>query len=70
MNVRCKFVCIEKIERADTAGFKFSPVSSGSEENKQFWKWTPSGSFEFQCLNPDVKFEVGKSYYFDISPAE
>lgn len=73
MQVRCKFVCSEKTITKDYVGYKFHPVMprhGEQNENSQFFKWTPSGEFQFNCLNPNVNFEIGKEYYFDISPAE
>jgi hypothetical protein len=48
----------------------FQPVTSGSPENDNFFKWTPSGKLEMS-IKPEVAelFEVGKSYYLDFSPA-
>lgn len=74
MTTRCKFVCVSKTIRGAGENknneFEFAPVTNGSDENKTFWKWTPSGSLKFSCLNPAVDFETGKNYYLDISPAE
>jgi hypothetical protein len=71
--VRCKFVCNHISENGEgenkTKDFYFSPVTGGSDENRQFWKWTPSGELKFQCLNPSVNFEKGKTYYLDITEA-
>lgn len=41
------------------------------EEDSGFQKATPLGSAEFQIDNPKAveQLEVGKAYYFDISPA-
>jgi len=41
-------------------------------EDQRFQKATPSGSIELQIDNPAAleKFELGKSYYADFSPAE
>ena len=50
-----------------------SDVISGSEENKSFAKYTPSGnlhiwiSYETQASDA---FEPGKEYYLDILPVE
>jgi hypothetical protein len=48
-----------------------APVTSGSDENKSFWKWTPSGELKFQCLNEAAveQLELGAEYYIDITPA-
>jgi hypothetical protein len=74
VNTRCKFQCVSKTITGagenQTNQFVFTPVTGGSDENKSFWKWTPSGKLEFNCLNKEVDFEIGKSYYLDISPAE
>lgn len=74
MKTRCKFVCVSKEIRGGGENqqhrFEFTPVSGGSDENKNFWKWTPSGKLEFSCLNPNIDFEVGKEYYLDLAPAQ
>lgn len=73
--VRCKFYCAGKEENWDAYGkrktwnYKFYVVTGGSEENKTFFAYTPSGNFEVKTCN-DQSFEVGKEYYFDILPAE
>jgi hypothetical protein len=71
--VRCKFVCTEHREFKYGAeilhGYKFSPVTSGSKENEQFFKWTPSGSLEFGTVQAQA-FEIGKEYYLDLSEPE
>jgi hypothetical protein len=73
MSVRAKFV-VDSISKTRYGhhSIKLSPVSGGSEENKTFWKYTPSGNIEFQCVNDDAvnQFEVGKEYYVDFTPAE
>jgi hypothetical protein len=48
----------------------FRPVTGGSPENDQFFKYTPGGTVELSILNPDIKFDVGTDYYFDITPAD
>jgi hypothetical protein len=54
-----------------TTGIVLSPVSCGSEENKQFWKYTPNGKIELSTINTEAvkQFEVGKEYYIDFTPA-
>ena len=76
MQVRAKFICgsITKTTGGDTEhpflyAYKFSPVVSGSEENKKFWRWTPCGSVDMTTCLVDA-FEVGKAYYLDFSEAE
>ena len=67
---RAKFLCVEVTQTMSGEKVKFQPVTGPSEEDKKFFKWTPSGSIEMGILNPDVKFEVGKNYYVDFTLAE
>lgn len=73
MKTVCKFTCVSQTIRG--AGkdlindYEFIPVVDGSEENKAFWKWTPSGKLQFSSTNQDVKFESGKNYYLTITEA-
>lgn len=47
------------------------PVTTGSEENKSFWKYTPSGKIELNLSNEAVvDFKIGQAYYVDFSEAE
>jgi len=70
--VRAKFRvdCI-KLYADGRAEIEMSPVTSGSEENKQFWKYTPAGNLKMQIDNPDAvsKFIPGKEYYVDFIEA-
>ena len=71
--VRCKFKCVTKEVFSDGgASITMEPVYSGSEENKQFFKYTPSGRFTFGTINENAasQIEQGKEYYIDISTAE
>lgn len=73
--VRSKFVCtgVQDFPENENKSISFSPVVSGSEENKSFAKYTPSGSvllnvsYETEASN---FFEQGKEYYLDFTPAE
>lgn len=49
-----------------------SPVTSGSEENKSFSVWTPTGKIEMHITNPECIgfFEPGKEYYVEFKKAE
>ena len=64
--VRCKFECIRKTIYEDWVEYEFSAVTQGSEENKNFFKFTPNGTLKFGCVNPTVDFIVGKEYYLDL----
>lgn len=72
--VRAKFVCtcVEDQPTYEQKVVSFSPVISGSEENKSFAKYTPSGnlqlSISYQTPASEV-FEQGKEYYLDINLA-
>lgn len=77
MAVRAKFK-IDKIERVKNGAgeeelttVQMSPVYGDSPENKQFFKWTPSGSITLGTINPAAarQFVEGKEYYVDFTPA-
>ena len=65
--VRAKFYCFAN----EDGRIKLSPVVSGSEENKSFYKYTPSGTIDLQIVNDEAtkQFEVGKEYYVDFTIA-
>ncbi len=71
MVVRAKFVVNENRVNGDTASINLLPVYSGSEENKEFYKYTPAGNISLSVVNPKAaeQFELGKSYYVDFSEA-
>lgn len=68
---RAKFKLTKRNE--DQAGFSltFEPVTSGSKENDEFFKWTPWGKVEMGTVNADAAkaFVVGTDYYLDFTPA-
>lgn len=73
--VRCKVSC-NYIQTFKDGGstIQFCPVYTGSLENEKFYKSTPGGScggFSFYTVNPEAaaKFERGKEYYLDFTPA-
>jgi hypothetical protein len=56
MAVRAKFVCKEisnSSPNTDENGktVKLEAVINGSDENKEFFRWTPSGQISFGCVN-------------------
>lgn len=73
--VRAKFVCngVADNPESGSKSVSFTPVIGGSDENKSFAKYTPSGgahlniSYETDAAN---FFEQGKEYYLDFSEAE
>lgn len=72
--VRAKFMCVDIDDQSDYQQkvVKFMPVIEGSEENKSFAKYTPSGNLEL-CISYETEasnaFEQSKEYYLDITPA-
>ena len=40
-----------------------------SEENKEFWKYTPGGTIQFYTVNENAvkEFKQGKYYYVDFT---
>jgi len=73
-NTRAKFTCTEVSKRTGWGGneflyaAKFNIVTSGSDENKEFFAASPSGSIEVSTVKED-HFEVGKDYYVDFTEA-
>lgn len=65
---RAKFTCASN----ENGLVKMYPVHADTEENRAFWQSTPSGVLEMNLVNPETaaRFEVGKSYYLDFTPAE
>lgn len=70
MTTRVKFNVAEIAKQGNGGGTKVTlmPVTTGSEENKNFWKFTPAGKIELHITNPDVEFEFGE-YYIDFTKA-
>jgi hypothetical protein len=70
--VRAKFKCTEISQTEYGERIKLTPVTGGSPENDQFFKWTPGGQIEIGTINPEAakQFEVGKSFYVDFTLAE
>ncbi|WP_417844814.1 hypothetical protein [Thalassospira sp.] len=71
MSVRCKFRCTLVSQSLNGFAVHFDPVISGSPENDEFFKYTPTGELKIGPVRPDVAkgFSVGENYYLDISPA-
>ena len=67
---RAKFNVAEITEYGNAGGKKvvLLPVLGNSEENKEFWKYTPNGRIEMHFSNDDVKFEFGE-YFIDFTKA-
>lgn len=70
MNTRCKMQCNYTKQLEDGQEVNLTPVTTGSEENDKFYKYTPGGELNLSTINRDIIFEPGKEYYVDISLAE
>lgn len=71
MVVRAKFKCVQKDAGVDGSHIGLDVVYSGSPENEQFFKWTPSGNIRIGVVNSAAaeQFVVGKEYYVDFTEA-
>jgi len=71
MSVRGKFKVDSIVMIKDGGSVFLTPVVSGSTENEQFYKWTPSGKIELSTINKDVlgQFIPGGEYYVDFTKA-
>jgi hypothetical protein len=72
MRVRAKMKVVEKTQYQDGHKVRLHPVTGGSAENDEFYRYTPAGSVELSTINDSAaaSFEVGKAYYVDFTPAE
>jgi hypothetical protein len=76
MSVKAKF-SFWSVEEPNTANenrvINLHPVTDGSEENKSFAKYTPSGQLTLN-ISPETAaydyFVAGKEYYLTIEVAE
>ena len=77
MSVRAKFK-VTRIERSlwrkgvEVQTIVLLPVTSGSEENAQFYESTPSGEVKLGTVNAEAaaQFELEGEYYIDFTKAE
>lgn len=65
-SVVAKMVCLklERVHGQKGGTVRLSPVTGNTLENKEFWQYTPSGTFEFNSINEDAfgYFEIGEEY--------
>lgn len=75
ISVQCKFHCQSVTKTMYRQGngtekplytAEFHAVTDGSEENKKFFEWTPSGSLKIGVYKEDL-FQPGQDYYLDIN---
>jgi hypothetical protein len=72
MGVRAKFKVTSITELTGGAKeIKLYPVTSGSEENKEFFKYTPSGEIRLGVLNEEAakQFVIDREYFVNFTPA-
>lgn len=75
MTIRAKFkVDSKELLRGteDQGTVRLYPVISGSQENEQFYSYTPGGQILLSTVNPAAyeRFEVGQEYYVDFTLAD
>jgi hypothetical protein len=61
-----------KSDEHNGANINLQAVYDGSPENKEFFKWTPSGSVGLNVVNPAAaeQFIEGAEYYLDFTKVE
>lgn len=72
--MQCKVVCNAKLRHNpanNETQLCFTPVITGSDENKLFFKYTPGGMVYFNVVSEATadSFTVGKEYYINFSEA-
>jgi hypothetical protein len=76
--VRAKFY-VQEVRNVHTADpkqvcaiVKLAAVYGDGKGNEDWSKWTPQGALEMTITNPAAveAFELGKSYFLDITPAD
>lgn len=70
MDTVAKFICVKTEQREDGMDVILQPVVDGSEENANFFKFTPWGEIRMGIVNTNVKFEQGAEYYVRFSKAQ
>ena len=69
--IRTKFTCqkITIYHKPKIATVLLTLVTSDSEENQPFWKYTPAGQISLGFTNPDLydQFVPGTDYYVDFT---
>ncbi len=69
MSTRAKFVVQERRELKDGFQVILNAVTGDSEENKSFFKYTPSGRLDMGLVQADTadQFVPGKEFYLDFT---
>lgn len=69
--IRAKFQVESVLQQKGTQVVTARPVMGGSDENKSFSKWTPSGKLEMQITDETPAFDMlkpGQEFYMDLTP--
>lgn len=71
--IRCKFKVqtITLVEGGEQ--LVAVPVSSGSNENDEFFKYSPAGSLELETVNQHLlteRLQAGQEFYLDLIPIQ
>lgn len=76
MSVRAKFRVESKVvneggDEAGTGAVTLVAVTSGSKENDDFFRYTPSGRLQMGLVNVAAlaQFEIGDEFYIDFTKA-
>ena len=72
MTVRAKFrVASKQVAAAGESSISLQAVVDGSPENREFFKYTPSGAITMGIVNGQVadQFALGQEFYVDFTPA-
>lgn len=71
-SVRAKFKCVQVTQNEAGYRVRLEPVTGENAENKEFFKWTPSGQCEMGIINTETakQFIIGKEYYLDFTPVD
>ena len=72
-SVRAKFKVVSvTAHEGGVSSVKLQPVTNGSDENKEFFKYTPFGSIEMGTINPAAasQFNPGSEMYVDFTPVD
>lgn len=72
MTVRAKMRVESITKYASGTQVQMNPVTCGSKENENFYKYTPGGGMNLLMLKDEVAelFVPGKEYYIDITAAD
>jgi hypothetical protein len=70
--VRAKFKVYSVTDYGDQGKVVLEPVTHGSKENDEFYKWTPNGMIELNTVSKSAAeyFQAGKEYYVDFTITE